>query len=208
MSRRTGVAGAGQPDPIATGSADVVAGPSPTNADSVLQGGRRKAYRPLPATQRREAVDAALAAWARGDWFETHELLEPAWMGTADPAERDLYQGLIKLAAAFVHQVRGNRAGVTKNLVGARGRIAAAADESVDRDGAVEGFRPAALLPALVALERQAVAESAHGAAGGAAVGSTHGAAANPGAGAGRPISSIAVAIPGLTPPVLQRITP
>jgi hypothetical protein len=45
-------------------------------------------------------------------------------MGASDPAERDLYQGLIKLAAAFVHEIRGNPAGVRKNLLGARDRLA------------------------------------------------------------------------------------
>ena len=47
-------------------------------------------------------------------------------MGTADSAERDLHQGLIKLAAAFVHGVRGNPLGIAKNLAGARERLAAA----------------------------------------------------------------------------------
>ena len=59
-------------------------------------------------------------AWARGDFFETHELLEPAWMGTSDLAERALYQGLIKLAAGYVHAVRGNPIGFARNLRGAR----------------------------------------------------------------------------------------
>ena len=44
-------------------------------------------------------------------------------MGTDDPAERDLIQGLIKLAAADVHGVRGNPAGVARNLEGARDRL-------------------------------------------------------------------------------------
>jgi hypothetical protein len=48
-------------------------------------------------------------------------------MGTRDLAERELVQGLIKLAAAFVHQARGNPAGIDKNLRGARVRIAAGA---------------------------------------------------------------------------------
>jgi hypothetical protein len=95
---------------------------------TVLQGGRQKAYRPLPAAQRREAYEAGVAAYTRGDFFEAHEILEPAWMGTDDTAERDLYQGLIKLAAAFVHRVRGNPLGIEKNLVGARDRLAAALD--------------------------------------------------------------------------------
>ncbi len=93
---------------------------------TVLQGGRAKAYRPLPASRRRAALVEALAAYDRGDAFLAHELLEPAWMGTADAAERELYQGLIKLAAAEVHRVRGNPAGEAKNLRGARARLAAA----------------------------------------------------------------------------------
>ena len=37
-------------------------------------------------------------------------------MGTPDLAERALLQGLIKVAAAYVHDVRGNPAGITRNL--------------------------------------------------------------------------------------------
>jgi hypothetical protein len=100
----------------------------------VRQGGRDKAYRPLATDARRAALRRGLAAYGRGDFFEAHELLEPAWMGTADPVERDLYQGLIKLAAGFVHEVRGNPAGIVKNLRGARERLARAAEGGpVDR---------------------------------------------------------------------------
>jgi predicted metal-dependent hydrolase len=94
--------------------------------ETVLQGGRAKAYRPIPAGDRETAFRAALAAYDRGDFFLAHELLEPAWMGTDDLPERELYQGLIKLAAAFVHGVRGNPRGIAKNLEGARPRLAAA----------------------------------------------------------------------------------
>jgi len=92
--------------------------------DRIVQRGRAKAYRPLPAERRRAILADGLAAYERGDFFLAHELLEPAWMGASDLAERDLYQGLIKLAAAFVHDVRGNPVGVRKNLVGARDRLA------------------------------------------------------------------------------------
>lgn len=102
---------------------------------TVLQGGRRKAYRPLPPPARRDALRAALAAYRRGDWFLAHELLEPAWMGTADLAERAFYQGLIKLAAAHVHLARGNPAGVAKNLAGARAHLVAALDGGAADDG-------------------------------------------------------------------------
>ena len=95
---------------------------------TVLQGGRAKAYRPIPPADRARAFEEALNAYERGDFFEAHELLEPAWMGTADIAERELYQGLIKLAAGYVHAVRGNPVGLAKNLHGARDRLAAARD--------------------------------------------------------------------------------
>jgi len=94
---------------------DVVPGPG-----RIRQGDREKAYRPLPYDARRSAFDEGLAAYARGDFFAAHEALEPAWMGTDDLAERALHQGLIKLAAAYVHAVRGNPAGIARNLAGAR----------------------------------------------------------------------------------------
>lgn len=93
---------------------------------TIVQGGRPKAYRPLSRTAIRRAVEQGLEAYRHGEFFEAHELLEPAWMGTDDLPERELYQGLIKLAAAFVHHGRGNAAGVEKNLVGARRRLLAA----------------------------------------------------------------------------------
>ena len=96
-----------------------------TRDETILQGGRRKAYRPLPEPERRAAIEAGLAAYGAGDWFLAHELWEPAWMGTRDLAERELLQGLIKLAAAFVHAARANPAGAAKNLRGARNRISA-----------------------------------------------------------------------------------
>ena len=82
--------------------------------------GRAKAYRPLSAAKRSAALKAGLAAYERGDFFEAHEDLEPAWMGTPDLPERALLQGLIKVAAAYVHDVRGNPAGIRRNLDGAR----------------------------------------------------------------------------------------
>jgi predicted metal-dependent hydrolase len=96
---------------------------------SVIVGadGRAKAYRPLPDEARIAAVVAGLEAYAAGDFFEAHELLEPAWMGTPDLDERSLLQGLIKVAAADVHAVRGNRAGIRRNLEGARERLRAGA---------------------------------------------------------------------------------
>jgi predicted metal-dependent hydrolase len=104
---------------------------TPAVAQTVVgRDGRAKAYRPLPVAERATALAAWLAAYDRGDFFEAHELLEPAWMGTDDLAERDLLQGLIKLAAAYVHGVRGNPRGIATNLTGARERL-----EAARRDG-------------------------------------------------------------------------
>lgn len=89
--------------------------------------GRAKAYRPLPDADRARALAAGLAAYERGDFFEAHEDLEPAWMGTDDAAQRALLQGLIKVAAAYVHDVRGNPLGIARNLEGARALLVEAA---------------------------------------------------------------------------------
>ncbi len=113
---------------------------------TVLDQGRQKAYRPLPDNQRRSALVAFLAAYARGDWFLAHELLEPAWMGTADPTERALHSGLIKLAAAGVHATRGNAAGVAKNLTGARLRLAGVAGPNPAHGTSVLSSPPASEL--------------------------------------------------------------
>ena len=119
--------------------------PKAQRPGTVMQGGRAKAYRPLAPAARAEAFAAGLAAYRRGDFFEAHELLEPAWMGTNDLAERDLYQALIKLAAAFVHRERGNGAGVVKNLRGARERLARVPAAR----GGGHGVDPAALITAI-----------------------------------------------------------
>jgi hypothetical protein len=87
---------------------------------TIMQGDRPKAYRPISPELRQAAFEDGLAAYAQGNFFEAHELLEPAWMGTSDLAERALYQGLIKLAAGYVHAFRGNPIGVARNLRGAR----------------------------------------------------------------------------------------
>lgn len=98
--------------------------------------GRSKVLRPLPAEEREAAVVRGLAAYARGDFYLAHEELEPAWMAAADPGERELLGGLIKLAAAFVHAARGNPAGARANLRGARERLVGAAAAS--RDGGLD----------------------------------------------------------------------
>ena len=106
----------------------------------VMERGRSKAYRPLPTEVRTAAVERGFAAYGRGAWYLAHEELEPAWMGTDDPAERAVLSGVIKLAAAYVHAARGNVLGVRTNLRGARERLRTAAAS----EGAAEGAPGAA----------------------------------------------------------------
>jgi predicted metal-dependent hydrolase len=113
---------------VTTSGAPLGGGVAAVPAGRIMQRGRAKAYRPLTSADRSAALRSGLEAYERGDFFLAHERLEPAWMGTADPAERDLYQGLIKLAAGFVHAVRGNPAGLAANLRGARLRLQSAID--------------------------------------------------------------------------------
>jgi predicted metal-dependent hydrolase len=108
-------------------------------ADRIVgRDGRAKAYRPLPVEARLAAIDAGLAAYDRGDFFLAHEELEPAWMGCDDPTERSLLQGVIKVAAAYVHEVRGNPAGIRTNLTGARRLLAEAAEGSRDNAAGID----------------------------------------------------------------------
>ena len=109
--------------------------------------GRAKAYRPIPKADRAVAVLSGVAAYERGDYFEAHEDLEPAWMGTDDLGERAYLQGLIKLAAAYVHGVRGNPAGIARNLEGARARLA----EALETGGGAAADLTRIDLPALIA---------------------------------------------------------
>jgi hypothetical protein len=111
-----------------------------------MQGDRRKAHRPISPDLRRAALEAGVSAFERGDFFQAHELLEPAWMGTSDLAERALYQGLIKLAAGYVHAVRGNPVGMVRNLQGARTHL-----ETSLRLDPTWGTRTGIDVPALVA---------------------------------------------------------
>lgn len=58
---------------------------------------------------------AALDQFNRRWYFESHETLEDLWMVTPFP-ERQFFQGIIQLAAAFVHLVRGEYPGMLKLL--------------------------------------------------------------------------------------------
>jgi predicted metal-dependent hydrolase len=131
-----------------------------------MQGDRRKAFRPIPAEERHAALENGLAAYARGEFFEAHEFLEPAWMGTSDLAERALYQGLIKLAAGYVHAIRGNPVGLARNLEGARRHLETS--QTLDPTHAVAAGIDLPRLMAEIDLRLASVAGGAGGAGRGA----------------------------------------
>jgi hypothetical protein len=58
---------------------------------------------------------AAIEQFNHRWYFESHETLEDLWMVSPWP-ERDLFQGVIQLAAAFVHLARGEYPGIFKLL--------------------------------------------------------------------------------------------
>lgn len=57
-----------------------------------------------------------------GLYFECHESLEEIWQ-EEEGEVRDLYKGLIQIAAAFVHITRGNRVGATRLLTTGTGYL-------------------------------------------------------------------------------------
>lgn len=64
------------------------------------------------------AVDQYNAGW----YFESHETLEDLWMVTPLP-ERTFFQGIIQLAAAFVHLARREYPGILKLLDASRDKL-------------------------------------------------------------------------------------
>ena len=61
-------------------------------------------------------------------YFESHETLEHLWMVTPLP-DRQFFQGIIQLAAAFVHFARGEYPGILKLLDAAAGKLGPFAPE-------------------------------------------------------------------------------
>jgi predicted metal-dependent hydrolase len=85
----------------------------------------------------------ALDEFNDGYYFEAHETLEDLWLVTPLP-ERTLFQGIIQLAAAYVHLARGEVSGAIKLL-----------------DAAVAKLRP--FEPEALGIDVAAMAEEAAG---------------------------------------------
>jgi uncharacterized protein len=85
------------------------------------------------------ALETAQRMLDEGMPFHAHEVLEAAWK-SAEPGERDLWQGLAQLAVGLTHALRGNARGAAALLRRGSGRIAAYAGTNphgIDVDGLV-----------------------------------------------------------------------
>ena len=89
-----------------------------------------------------------------GEHWHAHEVLEDLWRATRDPERRRFYQGIIQLAAAFVHAERGNMRGVQRLLAKAAAKLEAVSSPCL-------GLDVAALLRAMAGAAAEARAVEA-----------------------------------------------
>jgi predicted metal-dependent hydrolase len=54
-----------------------------------------------------------LELFNQGEYFEAHEVLEDAWREEPGPV-RELYRGILQIAVAYYHLLRGNYTGAVK----------------------------------------------------------------------------------------------
>lgn len=98
----------------------------------------------LTAEERRRRIEAGTALFAAGEFFAAHEAWEEVWRSTT-PEPRDLFQGLVQMAAAFHHLRARRRPDVALRVLGkARRRLA----------GLCEGEAGIELAELLVGVER------------------------------------------------------
>jgi uncharacterized protein len=94
----------------------------------------RELHPVLSPVRRRELIGQGVELFHRGDYFAAHEAWEEIWRSTT-PEPRDLFQGLVQLAAAFHHLHERRRPDVARRVLGkARRRLATLAPPVVGID--------------------------------------------------------------------------
>jgi predicted metal-dependent hydrolase len=91
-----------------------------------------------------------------GRFFEAHETLEEIWLPSPQPL-RDFYQGIIQIAAAFVHFQRGERPGAERLLRRGLAKLDAFAPEFMGVDVGKLIADAQRLQQALTALDKEAM---------------------------------------------------
>ena len=82
----------------------------------------------LSPARRQELVREGVELFRAGKFFEAHEAWEEVWRSTT-PEPRDLFQGLVQLAAAFHHLRARQRPDVARRVLAkARRRLAGVVD--------------------------------------------------------------------------------
>jgi uncharacterized protein len=66
-----------------------------------------------------EQVMSGLELFNQGEYFEAHEVLEAAWRAEPGPV-RELYRGILQIAVAYYHLLRGNYIGAVKMFLRSR----------------------------------------------------------------------------------------
>jgi uncharacterized protein len=94
----------------------------------------RELHPVLTPERRRELVEEGIELFHRGEYFAAHEAWEEIWRSTT-PEPRDLFQGLVQLAAAFHHLDERQRPDVARRVLGkARRRLATVAPSAAPID--------------------------------------------------------------------------
>jgi len=87
----------------------------------------RELHPELTPEGRRELIEEGIDFFHRGEYFAAHEAWEEIWRSTT-PEPRDLFQGLVQLAAAFHHFTERKRPDVARRVLEkARQRLAVVA---------------------------------------------------------------------------------
>ena len=83
----------------------------------------RELHPVLTPERRRELIEEGTDLFHRGEYFSAHEAWEEIWRSTT-PEPRELFQGLVQLAAAFHHLHGQSRPDVAQRVLGkARRRL-------------------------------------------------------------------------------------
>jgi predicted metal-dependent hydrolase len=91
-----------------------------------------------------ELMALGISLYNGGSFFEAHEAWEEVWL-EAETAEREFYQGLIQITAAFVHVTRNEYPGSVRLLDAGIAKLARYGErkEGIELRAFVEGARRA-----------------------------------------------------------------
>ena len=90
----------------------------PTNLTQTRQSGPFQLYNAGMGTT---LLEEGVLNFNKGMYFEAHESWEKLWRAEEGKPRKELIQGMIKIAAAFHHYLKGEKTGTAKLLYGITG---------------------------------------------------------------------------------------